>query len=265
MDTVEQFYNDQAEREWQREDRHRTEFAVTRLALLEYLPPAPAKILDDGGGPGRYAIFLTQRGYDVTLLDLAQANLNVALREAERAGVCLADVQHGNALRLNGHADESYDAVLLMGPLYHLLDETERRTAIREARRVLKPGGRIFAAFINRYAGFRDCASRYPADLNESLAAYERIWTEGINVAAGGGFTDAYFADPDEVIPLVESEGFHARVLINCEGIAAGHEENLNALTGEAWERWLNWNYRFAKDAHLVGAADHLLVIAEKI
>ncbi|HEX6386847.1 MAG TPA: methyltransferase domain-containing protein [Anaerolineae bacterium] len=84
---VERHYYQQAQREWERLERHRTEFAVTLRALADCLPPPPATILDVGGGPGRYAIALTQRGYTVTLLDLSRNNLALARVKAQEAGV----------------------------------------------------------------------------------------------------------------------------------------------------------------------------------
>src|SRR5690242_10000727 len=69
---VERHYDEDAHVEWQRLERHRMEFAITMCTLAEYLPPAPQAVLDDGGGPGRYALALSSRGYQVTLLDLSQ-------------------------------------------------------------------------------------------------------------------------------------------------------------------------------------------------
>ncbi len=89
-DLVAGFYDDNAENEWLRMDRHRTEFAVTLRALQEHLPPPPARLLDCGGGPGRYAIELMQRGYTVTLFDLSEGNLRLAREKALEAGVELA-------------------------------------------------------------------------------------------------------------------------------------------------------------------------------
>src|SRR5690242_16897048 len=126
MNEVEQFYNQDEHDEWARFERHRTEFAINLRALAEFLPPAPAQILDVGGGPGRYAIELTKQGYAVTLVDLAQGNLERARANALAAGVTLANIQHGNALHLSRFADSTYDAVLLMGPLYHLFTEQDR-------------------------------------------------------------------------------------------------------------------------------------------
>jgi 2-polyprenyl-3-methyl-5-hydroxy-6-metoxy-1,4-benzoquinol methylase len=82
MDRVQQYYDQNALDEWQRLERHRTEFAVTMLALTQSLPQPPARIVDIGGGPGRYAITLAQKGYSVTLVDLSPENLALAREQA---------------------------------------------------------------------------------------------------------------------------------------------------------------------------------------
>ncbi|ADR35618.1 Methyltransferase type 11 [Oceanithermus profundus DSM 14977] len=261
--SVQAFYDANAEAEWARLERHRTEFAVTLRALEDHLPPPPAAVLDVGGGPGRYAIELSRRGHRVTLVDLAAANLELARRKAEEAGVGLEGVVQANALDLSRLPDAAYDAVLLMGPLYHLLTETARRRAVLEARRRLRPGGVIFAAFITRFAPLRDLAAREPGGLLEQRDYVERLWRTGVH-DSGEGFTAAYFAHPDEIAPFMEAQGFATLGLVGCEGVVAGHEEKVNALTGEAWARWVDLNYRLGRDPALLGASDHLLYIGRK-
>lgn len=86
---VQRLYDAAPANEWIRMDRHRTEFAVTQRALQEYLPPSPARILDCGGGPGRYAVELARQGYQVVLFDLSAGNLALAQEKATEAGVAL--------------------------------------------------------------------------------------------------------------------------------------------------------------------------------
>ena len=64
---------------------------------------------------------------------------------------------------------------------------------------------------------------------------------------------------PDEIKPLMESCGLKTLRLIGCEGIVAGHEEKVNELKGEAWDIWVELNYRLGREPTLYGAADHLL------
>ena len=259
---IEALYDRDAQREWARADRHRTEFAITLRALGQHLPPPPARVLDCGGGPGRYAIAVAKQGYDVTLFDLSAGNLNLAREKAAGAGVSLT-FEQGTALDLSRFADGQFDAVLLMGPLYHLLSEEERLLALAEARRVLKPGGPLFAAFITRYAAHRDAAAGYPTEPVDQPGLYEEIERTGIlPPRVGVGFV-AYFAHPKEVEPFLRRAGLEVDEILGVEGLVSVIEDSaVNALTGPAWDWWLEANWRAAHDPTLFGAVEHLLVVA---
>jgi ubiquinone/menaquinone biosynthesis C-methylase UbiE len=265
MSKIQKFYDDNVHGEWERlGGRHRTEFAVTIRALKEFLPLPPAKVIDIGGGPGRYALALAGLGYEVSLVDLSAGNLTFARKKAEEAGIHLEKILQANAMDLSEFPDESFDAAVMMGPLYHLLLHEERILALREAWRLLNPGGLIFAAFISRFGAFRDAASKGAAWALESPETVEKILKTGIDVSEGEGFTDAYFAHPDEVIPLCESAGFQTEMRMGCEGVAAGHESYINSLEGEEFERWVDLNYQIGQDPAAIGASDHILYIGRK-
>lgn len=260
---VEQFYDGQAEHEWNRAVRHRMEFEVTYRALREHLPPAPARILDDGGGPGRYAIHLAQRGYAVTLADLSAENVRLAQEKAGEAGVSLAGAVHADALRLNEQVTGEFDAILCLGPLYHLLSAAERERAVRQALALLRPGGVFFAAFISVFAPIRDSLVNDP--LAEAQQPREGLRYQGDGAYCGdGGFTAAYFAHPQEIEPFMAACGLEKIALLGVEGLAAGHEEAVNALDAHHFAYWADLNYRMAADPALLGAADHLLYIGRK-
>lgn len=262
---IERFYDQDSDEEWRRLDRHRMEFAISMRVLTEYLPPAPQTILDDGGGPGRYALALAALGHQVTLLDLSQGNLALARRRAQESDLAIQRYVHGNALDLGPLHPQTFNAVLLLGPLYHLLTEPERRQAVDEAWRLLRPGGLIFAAFITRFAPFRDLAARTPTTLVERRAEWEAILRSGVYRAGQGvGFTDAYFAHPAEIQPFMEQANFETLDLVGCEGIVARNEEQVNQLSGDAWQTWVEFNYRMGKEPSLYGAADHLLYVGRR-
>jgi S-adenosylmethionine-dependent methyltransferase len=263
MSKVEDFYDQNAQQEWDRLDRYKIEFQMTMRALTEFMPLAPAKLIDIGSGPGRYALSLAQRGYKVTLTDLSIGCLELARQKALEAQVELEDIVHANALDLTAFSVASFDAALLLGPLYHLHKPEERLTALQQTHRLLKPGGLVFASFITRFAGYRDAAVHGYSYVLDDPADSERLLATGINYA-GKGFTDAYFAHPDEVIPLGEGAGFSTLRLMGCEGVLAGHEEYVNSLTGADHDFWLDINYRMAQEPCLLGASDHLLYIGRK-
>jgi S-adenosylmethionine-dependent methyltransferase len=265
---IELYYDGQLEREWQRMERHRTEFAVTLRALSRHLPPPPARVLDCGSGPGRYAVELARRGYQVTLFDLSSGCLQLAREKAGEAGVTLAGFEHGTATDLSRFCDDAFDAVLLMGPLYHLLEETDRQQAVAEAQRVLKPGGPLFAAFISRYAVPRYAAAHEPTWLLENPELLESVLTSGVLPPHGpqgeeGGFV-AHLAHPTEVVPLIQGAGLDVVTVLGVEGVVSMIEAGVNALSGEAWETWLDLNCRLAADPSIHGCVEHLLAIAVK-
>lgn len=130
------------------------EFLRSMELLMRHLPPPPARILDIGGGTGPYAEALSQRGYETHLLDAMEKHVQAA---KARPGIASAVV--GDARKLDW-PENFADAVLLMGPLYHLLRRNDRQAALREARRVLKPGGLLAAAAISRFASLMDGVSR---------------------------------------------------------------------------------------------------------
>ena len=270
MNPVEAYYERNAAREWERLERHRTEFAVTCRALDDFLPPPPGRILDVGGGPRRYAIHLTKLGYHITLLDLSQKNLDLALEKSIGEGIYLPPPVRGDALDLpktldGEETDNWFDAVLLMGPLYHLLRAEDRLKAIHEARRVLRPGGLIFAAFLTRFAPLRDLAVHSPAWILEHPDRFGQLLDQGLNRAhESSTFPDSYFIHPDDIVPFMALGGFRAIALLSCEGLVAGHEAAVNDLTGELWSAWVNLNYRLSQEPALRGAADHLLFVGSK-
>ncbi|MBN2549624.1 MAG: methyltransferase domain-containing protein [Anaerolineales bacterium] len=264
QDVIARMYDSQSQKEWDRMDRHRTEFAVTLKAMAEYLPKPPARILDCGGGPGRYAIELTRQGYQVTLFDLSAEELSLARIKAQEAGVDLEAYLQGSATDLSGFAPGSFDIVLLMGPLYHLLELEQRQRAVIEARRVLKPGGMLLATFITRYSGHR-YAAREEADwiLRDEPASQELLETGRLppRPSREGGFV-AYMAHPTEAAPLIWENGLELVTLLGVEGLVSMIEDQVNAQEGELWERWVELNYHLSSDPALHAGVEHLLAVA---
>jgi SAM-dependent methyltransferase len=263
MDRIGQHYDENPEREWARlEAQCPTEFAVTLRALAEYLPPPPAVVYDIGGGPGRYAIELARHGYTVTLVDLSQGLLDLGAKRAAEAEVTLAGTLHANALNLSALSSDSAGAVLLLGPLYHLQEQHDREQAAREAVRVLRPGGRIFAAFANRYTWHLALARIAP----ERLIS----WKDRMDVTMATGridptdWTPAYFAHPSEIRPLMEGAGLETLSILATDGLIRTLDERPD-LPDDVREAVIDLCYCIGQDESVLGAAGHLLYVGQKV
>lgn len=262
---VRAYYDRHVDREWLRLTRHRVEFAVTLRALRDALAPE-SRVLDVGGGPGRYAVALAAAGHRVTLLDLSPQMLERARDHARGRRVQLAAYVEGNAVDMARFESGSFDAVLLLGPLYHLPAAEDRFRALREARRVLAPGGALLAAFVTRYAPLRDLARANPRHLIAQAKRYETLLETGIlpEPTDEDALVGGYYARWEEVGPLLEAAGFEPPRLLAAEGILDRIEERVTALRGPAWEAWADLNYDLAGDPGLLAACAHLLAVTRR-
>lgn len=262
---VQAFYDASVQHEWERlERRHKMEFATTWRAMQEYIPPG-STILDVGGGPGRYSIFLTRAGHRVTLVDLSPANVAFALAKSAELGVRLGGCFQGDALDLGRFEDASYDAVLLMGPLYHLIQESDRNRAVVEAMRVLKPGGLLLASYITRYAFLNDILRDDPAGIAE-VSAIDQLLADGINLVRGDnhGFTNAHFVHPADISSWMATFGLVQLRLAAVEPFVSAAEPPVNALNDDLFGQWADLCYRLGVDSVTWGSADHMLYIGRR-
>ena len=149
-EVVRSYYDREVEREWGRLDRpYRRLELVTTLHLVSRYFPRHGHLADVGGGPGRYAVELLRHGYRVTLVDLSPRAVSFAEEKLAELGLQPEAVLCGDARNLAALPSAAFDGALLMGPLYHIVDEDGRARAISELRRILKPGAPAVVAFLN--------------------------------------------------------------------------------------------------------------------
>ncbi|MGW1773331.1 class I SAM-dependent methyltransferase [Streptomyces sp. NPDC002104] len=237
----------------------RLEFERTRELVRRHLPPSPARVLDVGGGPGTHARWLTKDGYEVLLVDPVPKHVEQARAYAPG---CSAEIGDARDLALPSHC---FEAVLLLGPLYHLADRMDRLKALREARRVAVPGGLVAAAGISRYSLMQDYT--VSAGLTPELMAGEVAQVIGTGSYDGSrGFTVIHFHTADELAQEAIEAGLTGVSVHGIEGpgwayvVAAGRfadEEAAGVLLADAIA-----TARLA-DEHgvLVDASAHVLVV----
>ena len=197
------------------------EFERTKDILGRYLPPTPATIADIGGGPGRYALWLAERGYQVYHRDLVGLHVQQLLDALAGHPRLAIDTAIGDARQLD-LPDASMDAVLLLGPLYHLPRRPDRVQVLAEAKRLVRPGGLVFAAAISRWAPRLDAIiaqqihTRMPWALDE-LPDLERTgWIKPLFPGAFTGFSHR----PRQLHGEARDAGLHVVSVVGIESVA---------------------------------------------
>jgi ubiquinone/menaquinone biosynthesis C-methylase UbiE len=244
------------------------EFVRTQNLITRYLRKPPAVVLDVGGAAGRYACWLAQDGYEVHLID----PVPVHIRQARAASGALpktpiASCKIGDARHLE--IDSSCaDAVLLMGPLYHLVEAYDRHLALLEAHRVLKTGGYLFAVGISRFASTIDgLASGYFLDPKfQEIMRHDLETGQHRNPTANPAyFMDAFFHHPDELKAEVASVGFEIAGLFAVEGLGYMMVDfDQNYAVDIRREFLLDIIARVEQEPSLIGASPHMMCVGVK-
>jgi len=239
------------------------EFLRTQSLLERYLPPPPAVVVDVGGGPGRYALWLAELGYTVHLVDPVPLHIE----QARAAGGSLASITAGDARNLD-FPDESADAVLMLGPLYHLTDRAARTGALGEARRVCRAGGVVMATAISRFASTLDGLRSGYLDDPTFAALAERDRRDGQHRNPSGDpayFTTAYFHHPAELASEFAGAGLTHLATLAVEGPAWLFQDIDARLSGEkARQILLTTLASIESEPTMIGVSAHLLAVATR-
>jgi ubiquinone/menaquinone biosynthesis C-methylase UbiE len=244
------------------------ELARTKEILERHLPRPPAVIVDVGGGSGVYSCWLSKKGYEVHFLDPVKKHVEQA-EKASRAqhDYPLASISLGDALKLD-HPDATVDTVLLFGPLYHLIEKIDRIAALKEATRVTRKGGLIFAAFISRFASLLDGLFRGFLDDPAFVSIVERDLLDGQHrnlIKNPDYFTSAFFHHPKDIAAEIEESGLILENLLAVESLG-GLLPQLEAdwQDPKRRDRLLRFLRRVENEPSLMGISAHLLGIARK-
>ncbi|HEY95009.1 MAG TPA: class I SAM-dependent methyltransferase [Dehalococcoidia bacterium] len=264
---IRSFYDRNVENEHSRLERHPVERDVTWRFLDKYLPPT-GKILDIGAGTGVYTVPLARKGYSVTAVDFSPNLIERCKDRIRELGLrnrvrCLV----ADARDLSEVTDTEYDAVLIMGPLYHLVEEEDRKTALKEVHNRMKPGGIIFSAFISRYGFWSDVMHtiphyiEYQDDVRSVLEGGKDL---DLPSWGPGGFR-AYFATVPEIDSLHEQQGFETLAVAGVEPAGIAADDQYKKLTDNQRVLWLDLMFEISTEPSLAGASCHILYIGKRI
>jgi ubiquinone/menaquinone biosynthesis C-methylase UbiE len=264
---IEGYYLQGKEAQRLSDERGELERLRTQAILVRHLPPAPAELFDVGGGAGVYAFPLAKQEYRVHLIDPVELHLEEARSHAAASGVSLASISRGDARHLE-ISSGSAGAVLLLGPLYHLVERSDRLQALDEARRILKPQGVLFAAAVCRFASLIDgLASGYFRDAEfRNIVAADLASGQHCNpMNHPAYFTTAYFHRPEDLAAEVREAGFGEVQILAVEGPAWSAP-----LFREAWENpaqrqsLMDFLSLIEGEPSIQGASAHLIAVARR-
>jgi SAM-dependent methyltransferase len=267
-ESVRDFYNRNAAQEWERLERPLglIEFSSTLHLIGKYFP-APGRVCDIGGGPGRYTIELLRRGYRVTLLDLSEEEVALARTHLDRSGLTAGTLLVGDARDLSGLASASFDAALLMGPLYHIADSAGRLKALEELGRILKPEGIAILAYLNSWGIMKTLLIDAP-HWYEDISVLRSMQAEHVFSAQQlTDFTGAYWSTPPAARKEIEAGGFEILAYAGAESFAGSLGEALARMVTDHPAAYINVVQVAAETCELPqyrDSTDHLHFVVRK-
>lgn len=237
------------------------EFFTTMRYIEKYIKPG-ARVLEIGAGTGRYSHALARQGYAVDAVELVEHNIEI-FRKNTQSGERITITQ-GNAMDLSAFEDNLYDITLLLGPLYHLYSIEDKRQAVREALRVTKTGGVIFAAYVISDGCLLDEGFKRG---NISVAEYiEKGLIDPQTFAAKSEPKDLFELvrkeDIDDLMSVFPVTRLH---YVAADGCALLMREAVDRMDDEAFQLFLNYHFATCEREDLLGITSHAVDVFTKI
>ena len=229
----------------------RVEFLTNTRYIERYLKPGD-RILDVGAGAGEYSLYFARKGYEVCALELTDAN--IAAFRKKLLPTDSIDLAQGNALDLRHYPGHSFDAVLLFGPLYQLHSRADRLQCIAEARRVCKPGGKLFFAFISNDFVILTEFSYRPDYFTAGDYDKETFQLEDFPFV---------FHTVDDCRALLRDGGVRILHEVASDGVSELLEERINGLDAENYAQYLRYHFHICEKPELLGMTNHLLFVGQ--
>lgn len=238
------------------------EYRTTMKYIHEILGNRKKKILEVGAGTGRYSVDLAKEGYEIDALEYTEHNLEIMNRKITEEGLTNIKTHHGTALDLSRFSDESFDMTLVLGPMYHLYTEENKRKAMAEAIRVTKRGGHIFVAY---------CMNE--ATMLQFVFGKGNLW----NCIDNKMITEDFhcISEEKDLFELSRVEDINAlneqfsditRVkLVASDGATNYMRECIDSMDDATFEMWMKYHFSICERQDLIGATHHSLDILQKL
>lgn len=235
------------------------EFQTTVRYIEKYLKKGD-KIIEIGAGTGRYSHYFARQGYEVDAVELIDCNIDV-FKANTQPGEKIT-VAQGDAVDLKGVESEKYDITLLLGPMYHLFEESDERAALSEALRVTKKGGIVFAAYVlNEMTVMNYMFAKNNIETDEMR---EHIKKYGFIC---GKFPERILAiyrieDVDKLMNGLNVEMLHR---VGTDMFSGMVRPLFDSMSDEAYKYYIDYIFSICERPDVIGASGHLLDIFRKI
>ncbi|QUH19483.1 class I SAM-dependent methyltransferase [Alkaliphilus sp. B6464] len=267
IDKVREYYDKAAEAEWNRLNNSysRIEYNSTVYLIEKYFPKT-GHILDIGSGPGRYSLELLKKGYKVSLLDISNNELEIAKRKIEENNLKAEDYYCKSALGLDFLPDDAFDGVLVMGPLYHIHCQKDRKKVLKDTYRILKKNGTALISYINTWGVLRASVGEFPESF-QNRGHFQRYIEGDLKFSAEDSFTVTYFTTPPLALEEIREVGFKIISYAGAESFLSGlgtQVNNLYRYMPDVYENYLKSAAEYCELRQYRDATEHLHVIVKK-
>ncbi len=264
MNNIISYYNryNEEERLTQR-NTNILEFETTKYLLRDYMEK-DSRILETGAGTGIYSFYFNELGHEVVATDLVPRHVEIMKDRALKENVKNLTVKLMDATDLSGLPDASFDTVLCLGPMYHLTEKEDQDRCIEEALRVLKEGGVLAVAYINKHYILSDLILKDGKFLNREFI--NKILVDGhLREEDGYDFwTDSSFFTPEEIEGLMNKYNIEKLENAATDGLGRLLPEKVNSLSQDEFNSFLDYHLKTCREKSLVGYSNHALFIGRK-
>ncbi len=234
------------------------EFLTTVKYIEKYLKDG-MKIMEIGAATGRYSHYFAGKGFSVDAVELIEHNIEI-FKSKIQPGENVR-IRQGNAIDLSDYPDNTFDATLLLGPMYHLYTVEEQKKALAEAMRITKPDGFIFVAYCmvdpSVLTGiFKN--NKLQQSIEQGLIDIETFET----FFPPHGVFKLYTRD--EIFELTSDFNAERLHFVATDGYALHMREVIDKMDDETYNLYLKYHFKTCERQDLIGNSHHTLDILRK-
>lgn len=263
LQQIRDYYDKEVLGEESRLANHPLERDITRKHLETHLP-STGRVLEIGAATGAYTVWLAERGYDVTAVELSENQMNRCRERLQEHGLeKKVRCRVADARDLSSVSESEFDAVLMMGPFYHLRQEADRNQALHEAVGCLKRGGVFVSSWISRF-GIMGIVMRCTPEWIEMKTEVRALMDLGYELEIPKGKFCGYFARVDEVAPFHEAADLQTLLMAGVEPAVSGYDESYKSLEGVQRRLWFDLLFELSSEPSMVASSPHLLYVGRR-